>query len=115
MPEHAPGAAGAVLFVNRFTVHASPEEFEEVFARTSEFMATRPGFLRHTLARHVGRPGHYVNVAEWEDAESFEAAVAHPGFRPHAAGLRALSTSEPALYATRRTRVADRPAHRDPA
>ncbi|MEU3353827.1 antibiotic biosynthesis monooxygenase family protein [Streptomyces sp. NPDC037389] len=116
MPDHHPGAAAAeprprpVTFVNRFTVHAAPEEFEAAFARTAEYMARQPGFLRHTLARHVDRPGHYVNIAEWEDAASFEAAVAHPGFRPHAAGLRALSSSEPDLYETRRTRTADRPA-----
>ncbi|GAA2898784.1 hypothetical protein GCM10010517_64090 [Streptosporangium fragile] len=92
-----------VTFVNRFTVHASPEEFERVFAETSEFMAQQDGFLRHTLLRHTDDERSYVNIAQWRDAGAFRRAVAAPDFQPHAAALRALSTSEPNLYTPRRT------------
>ncbi|MEU1516825.1 antibiotic biosynthesis monooxygenase family protein [Streptomyces sp. NPDC005811] len=99
--------AGAVTFVNTFTVHAEPEVFEREFARTSEFMARQPGFVRHTLCRHTERPGQYVNVAEWQDAASFRAAVSHPDFTPHAGALRALSESRPELYRARLRRDGD--------
>ncbi|MBP2702959.1 antibiotic biosynthesis monooxygenase [Microbispora sp. RL4-1S] len=103
---------GAVTFVNRFLLHGSAEEFERVFAATSEFMGRRPGFLWHLLLRPMdtgmdtatGR--HYVNIAAWRDEASFRAAVGHPEFAPHAGALRALSTSEPALYETRQSRAA---------
>ncbi|MEW1906408.1 MULTISPECIES: antibiotic biosynthesis monooxygenase family protein [unclassified Streptomyces] len=87
-----------VTFVNRFTVTGPPEEFERLFEETSAFFVARPGFLTHRLVRHGDLPGHYVNVAEWEDEESFRAAVTDPAFAPHAAALRKLSTSEPNLY-----------------
>ncbi|MFE3683919.1 antibiotic biosynthesis monooxygenase family protein [Streptomyces sp. NPDC059095] len=103
MTDQEPDARGAaaVTFVNTFTVHAEPEVFEKEFARTSEFMARQPGFVRHTLSRHAERPGQYVNVAEWRDLASFRAAVSGAGFRPHAEALRALSESRPELYLAR--------------
>lgn len=87
-----------VIFINRFTVHGTPEEFERVFAGTSEFMARQPGFLEHTLLRHLGECAAYVNIAHWSDEESFRRAVTQPEFAAHARALRALSTSEPNLY-----------------
>ncbi|MEW2353520.1 antibiotic biosynthesis monooxygenase family protein [Spirillospora sp. NPDC029432] len=105
MSESAPetGANGTVTFVNRFTLHAAPEEFERVFAETAEFMGRQPGFLEHTLFRQLDKADGYLNIARWRDVESFRRAVAHPEFRPHAAALRALSTSESSLYTPRRT------------
>ncbi|QLQ36628.1 antibiotic biosynthesis monooxygenase family protein [Micromonospora robiginosa] len=96
--ESDPTDRDGVVFVNRFLVHAPAEDFERTFSETSEFMAGRPGFVAHTLVRHVGQPGAYVNVAYWRDEESFRRALADPGFAPHAAALRALATSEPNLY-----------------
>ncbi|MEU7004671.1 antibiotic biosynthesis monooxygenase family protein [Nonomuraea sp. NPDC046570] len=90
-----------VTLVNKFTLHASPEDFERVFAETSAFMAAQPGFLNHTLLRHMDQKDSYVNIALWRDMEAFRKAVAHPEFRQHAAALRALSTSEPNLYTQR--------------
>lgn len=95
--------SGGVTFVNKFTVHAAPEEFERVFAETSAFMAEQDGFITHTLMRHVEEPGSYVNVAQWRDADSFRWAVGVPRFRPHAEALRKLSTSEPNLYVPLKT------------
>ncbi|MFD6291270.1 antibiotic biosynthesis monooxygenase family protein [Streptomyces sp. NPDC060205] len=112
MTDHEPDAkeAGAVTFVNTFTVHAEPEVFEKEFARTSEFMARQPGLIRHTLSRHAERPGQYVNVAEWRDVASFRAAVSHADFQPHAGALRALAESRPELYLARLRRDGTAPS-----
>ncbi|MFE7076885.1 antibiotic biosynthesis monooxygenase family protein [Streptomyces sp. NPDC057620] len=121
MTDHEPDAkeAGAVTFVNTFTVHAEPEVFEKEFARTSEFMARQPGLIRHTLSRHAERPGQYVNVAEWRDVASFRAAVSHADFQPHAGALRALAESRPELYLARLRRdgtaASEGPASKGPA
>ncbi|MEV6948439.1 antibiotic biosynthesis monooxygenase family protein [Streptomyces sp. NPDC051172] len=90
-----------ITFLNRFTVHAPPEEFERAFADTVAFFVGRPGFLDHVLVRELGREDAYVNIARWTDEESFRAALRHRDFVPHARALRALSTSEHALYRTR--------------
>ncbi|MCX4766676.1 antibiotic biosynthesis monooxygenase [Streptomyces sp. NBC_01275] len=115
MTDHEPDAegAGTVTFVNTFTVHAEPEVFEKEFARTSEFMARQPGFVRHTLSQHAERPGEYVNVAEWRDLAAFRAAVSHTDFAPHAGALRALAESRPELYAARLHRAAAAAPRRD--
>ncbi|GAA2719572.1 MULTISPECIES: antibiotic biosynthesis monooxygenase family protein [Streptomyces] len=97
----AVGTSGPATFVNRFTLRTSPEDFERIFARTARFMKDRPGFLGHTLVRHLDDPHNYVNIARWADVESFRAAVAHPEFRPHAEALRAVSTSASDLYLDR--------------
>ncbi|OUD04933.1 SDR family oxidoreductase [Streptomyces swartbergensis] len=92
-----------ITFINTFTLSGSPEEFEEAFARTSQYMARQPGFVEHTLARHTKDPQRYVNIARWQDAESLQRAVAQPEFQGHAAALRALATSDPQMYAPVRT------------
>ncbi|MFI7011250.1 antibiotic biosynthesis monooxygenase family protein [Streptomyces sp. NPDC050145] len=89
-----------VTFVNRFSVTGPAEEFERLFEQTSAFFVAQPGFVAHRLMRHADQAGSYVNVAEWQDAESFRRAVTHPDFAPHAAALRALSTSDPQLFTT---------------
>lgn len=97
-----------ITFVNRFEVHGSAEEFERAFDATSAFFADRPGFLGHRMLRHAARPGHYVNIAEWESREHFEQALAQPEFAPHAQALRALATSDPNVYTTLLERTAPR-------
>lgn len=90
----------AITFVNRFVVHGPTGEFERTFAQTSDFMCRQPGFLRHTLVRHVTEPAAYVNIAHWSDEESFRRALEQPEFAAHASALRALSRTEPNLYRT---------------
>jgi quinol monooxygenase YgiN len=102
-PESGPTESGMVTFINSFTLRTSPEEFEQAFAQISEFMVRQPGFLRYMLLRQVGECNSYVNIAHWQDAESFRSAVTRPGFRSHAAALRAVSTSESDLYISRQT------------
>lgn len=94
---------GTVTFVNTFTVHSAAEEFEQVFADISEFMAAQPGFIQYTLSRHIDddKQNRYVNIALWTDVESWRAAVAHPGFATHAKEIRSRCTNESNLYAPR--------------
>nr|AHA81976.1 Arm6 [uncultured bacterium] len=94
---------GTVTFVNTFTVHSSPEEFEQVFADISEFMASQPGFIQYTLSRHIeeDKQDRYVNIALWTDVESWRRAVTHPGFQAHAKEIRARCTNEANMYAPR--------------
>nr|3KG1_A Chain A, SnoaB [Streptomyces nogalater]3KG1_B Chain B, SnoaB [Streptomyces nogalater]3KG1_C Chain C, SnoaB [Streptomyces nogalater] len=95
--------ADEVTFVNRFTVHGAPAEFESVFARTAAFFARQPGFVRHTLLRERDKDNSYVAIAVWTDHDAFRRALAQPGFLPHATALRALSTSEHGLFTARQT------------
>lgn len=95
--------SGMVTFVNTFSVHGSPEEFEQIFADISEFMAGQPGFIQYTLSRNIDekRQDQYVNIALWTDVESWRAAVAHPGFQTHAKEIRSRCTNESNMYAPR--------------
>jgi deoxynogalonate / 12-deoxyaklanonic acid monooxygenase len=95
--------SGVITFVNTFTVHCPPEEFEKVFVEISEFMAAQPGFISYSLSRNVDedKQDRYVNIALWTDVESWRNAVAHPGFQSHATEIRARSTNEGNLYAPR--------------
>ncbi|TDC45177.1 antibiotic biosynthesis monooxygenase [Actinomadura sp. KC345] len=93
------GTRGEVTFINRFTVHAAHEEFERIFAEVSQFMRDKDGFLGNTLFRNVDEPHIFINVARWRGAADFRRAVADPAFAAHAGALRAVSTSEPGLYA----------------
>ncbi|WP_051865078.1 antibiotic biosynthesis monooxygenase [Streptomyces griseus] len=109
MSENKPDSPTEITFVNRFTLHAAPEEFERIFAETSAFMARRPGFVRNTLLRHVNDETIYINIAHWQSADALRQAIAHPSFQPHAAALRAISTSDPHSYTPRQAFSADGP------
>ncbi|MEU9336270.1 antibiotic biosynthesis monooxygenase family protein [Streptomyces sp. NPDC048290] len=97
--------SGVVTFVNRFTVHSAPEEFERVFAEISEFMIQQPGFLQYTLSRSIDeeKRDQYINIALWTDVESWQRAVAHPGFQDHAKEIRSRTTNAGELYAPRQS------------
>ncbi|WP_409493546.1 antibiotic biosynthesis monooxygenase family protein [Amycolatopsis sp. cmx-11-12] len=92
-----------ITFVNTFDVQGSPEEFERVFSKISKFMSERPGFIQYRLSRHIDedKQNRYVNIALWRDVESWQRAVNHPDFQPHAKEIRARSTNEGHLYAPR--------------
>src|SRR5882757_5377574 len=107
MSRHAYDATdgGVVTFVNSFTVHSSPEEFEKIFAEVSEFMAEQPGFIQYTLSRNIDldKQDRYINIALWTDVESWEKAVAHSGFQAHAKEIRSRTTNVGSLYAPRQS------------
>ena len=87
-----------LVFVNRFSVHGAPADFERAFEESSEFMRRQPGFLWHRLVRSAEASGQYLNIAEWEDESSFRQAVEHPEFAVHVSELRELATTDPHLY-----------------
>lgn len=87
-----------IVFVNRFTVHGSPVEFERAFLETAGFLRDFPGHVRHSLLRDAAGGERYINIAHWRDEQSLRAAVGHADFRAHAAALRALSTRAHELY-----------------
>ncbi|MBV9446024.1 MAG: AMP-binding protein [Streptosporangiaceae bacterium] len=97
---HAQFAGGSrtVILLNRFTLTASPEKFEEVFANSSVFMRTQPGFMGHTLVRSLSHPERYVNIAHWGDAADHIRSVQNPEFAEHITALAAVANSNPDLY-----------------
>jgi long-chain acyl-CoA synthetase len=88
-----------VILINRFTLTASPEKFEETFEGTAGYMRSQPGFIRHTLARSLRDPASYVNIAVWEDVESHVSVVKSAGFAEHIEKLAQVAHSEPDLHA----------------
>src|ERR1019366_3834716 len=97
---HAQFAGGSkmVILLNRLTVTGSPEKFEEVFAKTSEFMRAQPGFMGHTWVKSLRNPSSYVNIAHWEDAADHIRSVQNPEFMEHITALAEVSSSDPDLY-----------------
>lgn len=66
-----------VTFVNCFTVPAGQEgRFLELWTAVNAAMATKPGYLDHTLHRSVdpGAAFRFVNIAHWESADAWRAA-----------------------------------------
>jgi heme-degrading monooxygenase HmoA len=66
-----------VRFINCFEVPAGREdEFLSRFAVVNDFMAARPGYLRHRLHRSIGTEARYrfINYVEWESVEHWRAA-----------------------------------------
>jgi heme-degrading monooxygenase HmoA len=84
-----------IVFVNRFAPKGTAEQFEEAFTGTSDFMRDQRGLRGHRLVRSLREPSLYYNVAEWSSEDDFAAAVRDARFTPHAAGLRAVASSDP--------------------
>lgn len=97
---HAQFAGGSkmVILLNRLTVTADADKFEEVFAKSSKFMRTQPGFMGHTLVRSLRNPGSYVNIAHWGQAADHINGVQNPEFMEHITALAEVSSSDPDLY-----------------
>jgi long-chain acyl-CoA synthetase len=87
-----------VILINHFTVTGEPEEFERVFAASSEFMVRQAGFLSHELVKSLRDPRSYVNVAYWESAEAHQNVVRASGFGDHIRSLAAVAEVKPDLY-----------------
>lgn len=93
------GGSTMVVLVNRFTLTAAPEEFERVFAASSDFMRSQAGFLDHTLVRSLRNPNVYINIAHWDSAESHLRVVGNESFGQHIRELASVARAEPDLYA----------------
>jgi long-chain acyl-CoA synthetase len=92
------GGSTVVILLNKFTLTTAPEEFERIFAESSEFMKNQPGFISHTLVKSLQRPNVYVNIAHWESAEDHLRVVSSEGFREHISQLATVARAEPDLY-----------------
>ena len=71
--------------------------FLEGWGRAADYMQSRPGFVASRLHRAVSPNAkfRFVNVAEWESPQDFQAAVTSPEFQAMAASS---PPNYPALY-----------------
>lgn len=95
-----------VILINLFEVPKGQEEEALAFwDRAAEFMRRQPGYISTRLhrARTPDARFTYVNVAEWESAEHFHAAVSSDEFQELTAGSRERFPHYPALYEVIRT------------
>lgn len=87
-----------VTFINKLTVNGDIEEFLEIKRSLTEFMSAQPGYRSSSTLRRVGRSNVFIEMAEWDDAASHQAAVRSEEFRARVKGLGALAGVEPGLY-----------------
>ncbi|MBV9845203.1 MAG: antibiotic biosynthesis monooxygenase [Kutzneria sp.] len=63
-----------IISLNRITVTGCPpEEYERVYQRASDLMATQPGHVSQLFVRSETSPKVYFAVAEWESLEHYAA------------------------------------------
>ena len=94
------GAAGvSVILINPFEVPdgTNDEEFLRGWERAADYMRQQPGFVSTRLHRALQPDARFrfVNVAEWESPQDFQAAVGSEEFRQIASGA---APGSPALY-----------------
>jgi heme-degrading monooxygenase HmoA len=88
----------AVVLINPFEVPAgADEEFIASWEAAPDYLRGQPGYLHTRLHRSIlpDADFRFVNIAEWESAEAFRAAVESRGFQQ--AG-RPPYPAHPALY-----------------
>jgi heme-degrading monooxygenase HmoA len=87
-----------VVLINVIDVEpANVEKFLGVWKRVSGVMERQPGFIRTRLHRALSA-SRFVNVAEWESQDAFDAAFRCAEFQEAAQAFAGLVTSSPALY-----------------
>lgn len=72
-----------VVLINTFEVpYGQDEAFLENWERARAFLATQQGYLSTRLHRSLSPRAdfRFVNVALWESAQAFHAAISQPGF-----------------------------------
>ena len=88
-----------VILINPFEVPdgTNDEDFLRGWERAAEYMRQQPGFVSTRLHRALAPDARFrfVNVAEWESPQAFQAAVGSEEFREIAGGA---SPGSPALY-----------------
>jgi heme-degrading monooxygenase HmoA len=89
----------SVILINPFEVaeETTDEEFLQGWQRAADYMREQPGFLASSLHRALAPDARFrfVNVAEWESPQHFQAAVTSEQFRDLAKGA---APGSPALY-----------------
>jgi quinol monooxygenase YgiN len=93
-----------VTLINEFTVTGDIDAFERVLGEFNRYMSEQPGARGYRLLRSTRRPQVFVELADWDDAASHQAAVRSEGFPALVARLRPLvAKSVPDLYETVRS------------
>ena len=79
-------------------------QFIAAWEKTRDYLATQPGYVDTALHQAVmpGADFQFVNIAHWQTAEDFRAAIQSPGFLESAAGLAGYRP-HPGLYQLVRT------------
>jgi heme oxygenase (mycobilin-producing) len=94
-----------LVLINAFEVPGEEaEQFIAAWEKTRDYLATQPGYADTALHQAVtpGAEFLFVNVAHWQTAQDFQAAIQSPGFLETAAGLAGWRP-HPALYQVVRT------------
>ena len=93
----------SVILINPFEVPpGNDDEFLSGWERAADYMRQQPGFIATRLHRALSPEARFrfINVAEWESPQHFQAAVGSEEFRRMAAGG---PPSYPALFEVVRT------------
>lgn len=89
----------SVILINPFELPAgtNDEDFLRGWERAADYMRRQPGFVSTRLHRALAPDARFrfVNVAEWESPQAFQAAVGSEEFREIASGA---APGSPALY-----------------
>ena len=89
----------SVTLINPFELPhpADDEQFLLGWQRAADYMRQQPGFLNSRLHRALAPETRFpfINIAEWESPQSFQAAVASEQFRAIASGA---PPGSPSLY-----------------
>ena len=88
-----------LVLINPFEVPEDMDDdrFLEGWGQAADYMRSQPGFVSTQLHRAVSLNPRFrfVNLAEWESPQDFQAAVTSPEFQAMAAGT---PPGYPALY-----------------
>jgi heme-degrading monooxygenase HmoA len=94
-----------VVLINAFEVPADQAgQFIAAWEATRDFLQSQPGYIETALHQALTPNADFlfVNIARWQTAEAFSAALGSAGFRESAAGLASYG-NHPALYRIVRT------------
>lgn len=72
------------ILINAFEVPSGADEaFIQGWERARDFLSRQPGFVSTALHQSLAPDAdfRFVNIARWDSAEAFRAALAQPGFR----------------------------------
>jgi heme oxygenase (mycobilin-producing) len=92
--------AEPVTLINAFEVPAADADaFVAAWQKARDYLRSQPGYIDTDLHQSIAPDAEFqfVNIAHWQTADDFFAAMQSPGFREPAAGL-ASYRPHPALY-----------------
>jgi heme oxygenase (mycobilin-producing) len=88
----------SVVLINPFEVPpGNDDQFLMGWERVAEYMREQPGFISSRLHRALSTDARFrfINVAEWQSPQDFQAAVANEQFQRMASGT---PPNYPALF-----------------